>query len=112
MHKTSTKGRRAPERRYVNYFEVGHNLCEFVIDLGQFNVEIARPLLSSRVVTGPAYAKLLARMLRESVERFEASYGAIREAGDELDPFEVVKQSIAGYDGAPDGAARIKPVNE
>ncbi|PCE24675.1 DUF3467 domain-containing protein [Burkholderia ubonensis] len=110
MHKTSAKARRAPERRYVNYFEVGHNVCEFVIDLGQFNFEIAQPLLSSRVVTGPAYAKLLARMLQESVERFEASYGAIREAGDELDPFEVVKQSIAGYDGAPDDDARVKPV--
>lgn len=111
MHNSSNKAKpkRAPERSYVNYFEVGHNACEFVIDLGQFDAEVSPPTLSIRIVTGPTYAKLLAKMLFKSVQQFEESYGAIREPDDDLDPFEVVKQSIAGYEGELTCVTRRKP---
>jgi Protein of unknown function (DUF3467) len=99
MHSSSRHPKRAPERSYVNYFEVGHNACEFVVDLGQFDVETTQANFSVRIVTGPTYAKLLAKMLLKSVQRFEETYGAIRDADDDLDSFEVIKQSMAGYDG-------------
>ena len=90
----------------MNYFEVGHNACEFVLDLGQFDVGTTQSIFSVRIVTGPTYAKLLAKMLLKSVQRFEETYGAIRDVDDELDPFEVIKQSIGGYDGTSTGRGR------
>ncbi len=92
---------RAPEGRYVNYFEVGHNAAEFVIDFGQFHVEQDMARLHTRIVTSPVYAKLLAAMLTNAVERYEGDHGNIEaDDNDDLDPLEVVRQSIDGYDHA------------
>ena len=54
--------------------------------------------MHSRIVTGPVYAKLLADLLHETVKRFEEEHGTIQPIDDDLDPMELVKQSIAGYD--------------
>lgn len=86
------------EARYANYFEVGHNAFEFIFDFGQYHTESGSALMHSRIVTGPVYAKLLADLLRNAVLRFEEEHGAIQATEDELDPVELVKQSIAGYD--------------
>jgi hypothetical protein len=86
------------EARYTNYFEVGHNAFEFIFDFGQYHPEDAAARMHTRIVTGPVYAKLLAELLRDAVERFETEHEVIRPVDDELDPVEVVKQSIASYD--------------
>ena len=39
---TSAKPARAPLARYTNYFEVGHNPYEFLVDFGQYQPEIGR----------------------------------------------------------------------
>lgn len=67
------------EGRYANYFRVGHNLIEFVLDFGQFypnQQEGAR--LHTRIITSPVYAKSLLEILRESVDQYERTYGAIQ----------------------------------
>ena len=69
--------RRAPLAAYANYFEVGHNAFEFLIDFGQFQPEVDAVTMHSRMATGPVHAKLLAMMLSDAVARFEAEYGAI-----------------------------------
>ena len=86
------------EARYANYFEVGHNAFEFIFDFGQYHPESDSARMHSRIVTGPVYAKLLAELLRCALQRFEQEHGTIHPADDELDPLELVKQSIADYD--------------
>ena len=68
------------EGRYANYFKIGHNAFEFVIDFGQYYLETERAELYTRVITNPCYAKSLFETLRESIERYERTFGAIKEA--------------------------------
>ncbi len=86
------------EARYTNYFEVGHNAFEFIFDFGQYHPENAEARMHSRIITGPVYAKLLSELLDDAVQRFESEHGPIQQVDDELDPIEMVKQSIANYD--------------
>ena len=67
------------EGQYANYFKVGHNAYEFVIDFGQYYPETDQAELYTRIITSPAYAKSLLETLRESIERYEKSFKAIAE---------------------------------
>lgn len=69
------------EARYVNYFHVGHNAFEFLVDFGQFYPEAGTAQLHTRIVTGPAYAKALAETLAAAIHRYEATFGAIPKEG-------------------------------
>ena len=86
------------EARYTNYFEVGHNVCEFICDFGQYHPETSEAHMHTRIITAPVFAKLLADLLQDAVSRFEKEDGLIQPVEDELDPIEIVKQSIDGYD--------------
>jgi hypothetical protein len=90
----------APEARYTNYFEVGQNALEFIMDFGQYHPDSRDPLFHTSVVTGPVYAKLLLRLLTEAVERHEATHGPIAAANDDLDLLEHVRSSLAAFDTA------------
>lgn len=67
------------EGRYANYFKVGHNAFEFVIDFGQYYPENDQAELYTRIITSPTYAKVLLETLKESFKRYEKSYKAISE---------------------------------
>jgi hypothetical protein len=67
------------EGRYANYFEVGHNAFEFLLNFGQFYPESEKAQLHTRIITSPIYAKALLEMLREAIDRYELSFGAIPE---------------------------------
>ncbi len=45
------------EGQYDNYFKVGHNAYEFVIDFGQYYPENDQAELYTRIITSPCYAK-------------------------------------------------------
>lgn len=62
------------EGKYVNYFEVGHNAFEFVLDFGQSYAGSQEPQMHTRIVTSPAYAKVFLETLRESIEQYERSF--------------------------------------
>jgi hypothetical protein len=64
--------------RYANYFTVGHNVFEFVLDFGQFYPQGEAPQLHTRIVTAPSYARALLETLRESVEQYEETFGPIQ----------------------------------
>ncbi len=66
-----------PEGRYANYFEVGHNAVEFLLDFGQFYPESNQEHRHTRIITSPIYAKALLETLRESIERYEQTFGTI-----------------------------------
>ena len=63
------------EGRYTNYFKVGHNAFEFVIDFGQFYNEDEEATLHTRIITNPNYAKALLETLRESIKQYEQRFG-------------------------------------
>ncbi|MDF0666360.1 MAG: DUF3467 domain-containing protein [Nitrospira sp.] len=65
--------------RYANYFEIGHNGAEFIVDFGQAFAVVEERQVHTRIVTSPAHASALLRLLEESIERYERIYGAIRE---------------------------------
>lgn len=67
------------EGRYANYFEIGHNAFEFILDFGQLHAEKEYAAIHTRIITGPAYAKALLRTLASAIEEFEKAYGAIRD---------------------------------
>lgn len=63
--------------KYANYFKVGHNALEFVIDFGQFYVDNGEVRLHTRIVTNPTYAKAMLETLRESIDQYERAFGII-----------------------------------
>ena len=65
------------EGRYANYFSIGHNAFEFIIDVGQSYSEGEAPRLHTRIIITPVYAKALLETLRESLDRYEESFGSI-----------------------------------
>jgi hypothetical protein len=68
------------EGRYANYFQVGHNAYEFILDFGQlYEDHEDRGGIHSRIVTSPAYAKHLLHTLSSAVGHYEADYGTIEE---------------------------------
>lgn len=78
----SPRRRRAPLAAYANYFEVGHNAFEFLIDFGQYQPEADAVTMHSRMATGPVHAKLLAGLLSDAVARFEAEHGPIADVAE------------------------------
>lgn len=64
--------------RYTNYFEIGHNAAEFILDFGQAYSSSEGRQMHTRIVTSPLYAKALLRLLEKAVERHEKMYGPIR----------------------------------
>lgn len=67
---------------YANYFEVGHNAFEFLIDTGQVEPQSGNVQLMSRVAVSPVHAKLLAQLLGRSIAQFEATHHEIPEIAD------------------------------
>jgi hypothetical protein len=67
----------AGEARYANFFEVGYNAFEVLLEFGQsYADEKAR--LHTRVVMSPSYAKELLRVLTVSVQDYEKDFGTIK----------------------------------
>jgi hypothetical protein len=72
-------GNDGPAARYANYFEIGHNAGEFILDFGQAYASAGERQVHTRIVTSPAYARAFLRVLENAIERHEQAYGAIRE---------------------------------
>ena len=81
-HETSRDSRKL-EGRYSNYFKVGHNAFEFVVDFGQFYSESKEAHLHTRIITSPVYIKSLLETIQDSIERYEQTFGAIQERDSE-----------------------------
>jgi hypothetical protein len=53
---------------YANYFEVGHNARELVIDFGQFYAATDHADLHTRIVMAPVYAEALLGVLQKALD--------------------------------------------
>jgi hypothetical protein len=69
------------EGKYANYFQVGHNAFEFLLDFGQLYSDGTPERFHTRIVTGPSYAKELLKVLSDSLEQYEATFGPTRSDG-------------------------------
>lgn len=66
------------EGRYANYFIVGHNAFEFIIDFGQsYEGNTEWQTIHSRIITSPFYAKGLLKTLQDAIVLYEAKFGRI-----------------------------------
>ena len=78
----STEGEGGPDSdplqgQYANYLKVGYNAFEFLLDFGQLHSESLEPRIHTRIITGPAYAKAMLVVLRDSIARYEQAFGVI-----------------------------------
>ncbi len=65
------------EGHYANYFKVGHNALEFILDFGQFYNGTDTAHVHTRIITNPSYAKALLETLREAIAEYEDTFGDI-----------------------------------
>jgi Protein of unknown function (DUF3467) len=73
-----------PEGLYANYFEVGFNSLEFLIDFGQAFEGGSEPRIHIRIVTNPEFAWLLQGMLTQALAQYQMKHGPIPGAGKEI----------------------------
>src|SRR5262249_52710592 len=87
---------------YVNYFEVGHNPFEFLVDLGQYNPGSSegegRISIHTRIAIAPPYAKMLSELLVRAVEKHEGEHGRIAQIGPQANPFDIVVSSLGDFE--------------
>ncbi len=70
------------EGRYANYFAVGHNALEFLLDFGQAYDEANRPRVHTRIITSASYVKDFLKLLTDAVAEHEKIYGVSSEGSD------------------------------
>ncbi|GBC60347.1 DUF3467 domain-containing protein [Desulfonema ishimotonii] len=64
-----------PEGRYVNYFKIGYNEFEFILDFGQFYPdENQEAVFHTRIITCPFYSEALLKTLSDSVTRYKKMF--------------------------------------
>ena len=63
--------------RYSNFFKIGYNAFEFLLDFGQAYAGDDSTHVHTRIVITPPYAKALAELLNGSLSHYESSYGEI-----------------------------------
>jgi hypothetical protein len=66
-----------PEARYANYFHVGHNAFEVILEFAQHYEGSIQPRMHTRIVAAPTYAKALLGLLRTAIEEYEQTFGPI-----------------------------------
>lgn len=83
--------------RYANYFKIGYNAFEFLLDFGQFYPESKEARLHTRIIITPSYAKALFATLQEAIDQYEQTFGAIPEQ-DERGPSKAGEDNRLGAD--------------
>jgi hypothetical protein len=69
-------GRRNGKRKetpYANFFQIGHNAFEFLLEFGQQEASI-----HTRIYVSPQHARMLADLLIESFREYETAFGPMR----------------------------------
>lgn len=92
------KAPKAPLARYANYFEVGHNRYEFLVDFGQYHPENEQVALHTRIALGPPHAKLLWRLMGDAIRAHEAVGGEIATLGDSRDALAAMLRRLPEFE--------------
>ena len=67
-----------PDARYVNYFAIGFNALEVVLEFAQ-SYGTAKLPPSVRLVMSPVYAKEFLTMLAAAIGEYERSFGKLQD---------------------------------
>jgi hypothetical protein len=95
---------RVLEGTYANYFEIGQNVFEFVADFGQLYPDARVPVMHSRIILGPAYAKRFLEVLLNAIESYERRFGRIPE---DLEVGIAVNGTVPERLGPPSGQSAV-----
>ena len=69
------------EGAYTNYFQVGQNQVEFVLEFGvHYPDQQPQTEIHTCLITNPFYAKCFLDLLRSSIRQYERKNGRIAEA--------------------------------
>jgi Protein of unknown function (DUF3467) len=63
---------------YANYFQIGYSSAEFLLDFGR-HFENSEQKIHQRIIMTPMHAKILSRLLAESILHYETKFGPIPE---------------------------------
>lgn len=63
--------------KYANYFQIGENALEFVIEFGQLYSDEPAPLIHTRIITSPTYAVQLLSLIEDALRQYEEQFGPI-----------------------------------
>jgi len=63
-------GRRVEEGRYTNFFQIGHNAFEFLLEFGQQGGKI-----HTRLYLSPPHARMLSDLLNDALRKHAKIYG-------------------------------------
>lgn len=63
--------------KYANYFQIGENALEFVVEFGQLYSDEPAPLIHTRIITSPGYAVQLLSLLEDALRQYEEQFGPI-----------------------------------
>jgi hypothetical protein len=78
----SDAGNEESRELYANYFRVGFNSAEFLLDFGR-HFEGGPDYFIQRIITAPLHAKELLALLAQSLCSYEERFGKIRESEQE-----------------------------
>jgi Protein of unknown function (DUF3467) len=70
------------EGRYANYFQVGHNAFEFVLEFGQLYRGGDAPSLHTRIIANPAYVKEFLQVLGNALNAYQHTFGELDDPDD------------------------------
>ena len=61
---------------YANFFKIGYNASEFLLDFGR-RFEEEPEQFYRRIITSPGHAKALSLLLQKSISDYEQRFGTI-----------------------------------
>jgi hypothetical protein len=67
--------RRKEEGRYANFFQIGHNAFEFLIEFGQQEDDESE--IHTRIYVSPQHARILANLMLDTIKQHERTFGRI-----------------------------------
>lgn len=67
---------------YSNLAMIAHSNSEFVIDFIRLMPGVPKAKVKSRIVITPEHAKRLLAALKDNIDKYEASFGAIKRTDD------------------------------
>ena len=65
---------------YANLAMIAHSNSEFVIDFIRLMPGVPKAKVKSRIVITPEHAKRLLKALNDNIEKFEETFGAIKQS--------------------------------
>ena len=74
---------------YVNLAMIAHSSSEFVVDFIRLMPGVPKAKVKSRIVITPEHAKRLLFALEDNIEKYESTFGPIKQVEEEIPKFPI-----------------------